>query len=64
MPRTDTLDRLLAGCGEGLESRPRLGQGIDRSVIRRLLALSPGRRARLAVGEGRNLERTLATRRR
>src|SRR5438552_18618337 len=57
VPRVDTLDRLLAACGESLESRPRLGAGLDRSVIRRLLALTPGQRARLAVREGRNLER-------
>jgi predicted transcriptional regulator len=56
VPRIDTLDRLLAGCGEQLESRPRLGVGLDRSVIRNLLALSPGQRARLAVEEARNLD--------
>ena len=54
-PRVDTLDRLLAGCGQGLESRPRLGVGIDRSTIRELLALSPIERARLATLEARNL---------
>jgi predicted transcriptional regulator len=56
VPRVDTLDRLLAGCGEALESRPRLGIGVDRSVIRRLLELSPAERARLAVEEARNLD--------
>ena len=57
VPRVDTLDRLLAGCGEALESRPRLGAGLDRSAIRELLKLTPAERARLAVREARNLER-------
>jgi hypothetical protein len=57
VPRIDTLDRLLAGCGEALESRPRLGIGIDRATIRRLLTLTPTERARLAVAEARAVER-------
>ena len=63
VPRVDTLDRLLAACGEGLESRPRLGAGLDRSVIRRLLGLTAGERARVAVREARNLERARPLRR-
>lgn len=55
VPRVDTLDRLLTGCGQGLESRPRLGQGLDRTGIRQLLTLTPGQRARLAAREARNL---------
>jgi transcriptional regulator with XRE-family HTH domain len=55
VPRVDTLDRLLAGCGRGLESLPRLGVGVDRSTIRELLRLSPGERAQLAIVEARNL---------
>jgi hypothetical protein len=57
VPRIDTLDRLLAGCGEALESRPRLGIGIDRTTIRRLLTLTSSERARLAVAEARAVER-------
>jgi hypothetical protein len=57
VPRLDTLDRLLSACGEGLESGPRPGRSLDRSIIRELLALSPGERARLAVDEARNVER-------
>ncbi len=60
VPRVDTLERLLEGCGERLESRPRLGLGVDRSVIRELLKLSPGERARLAVAEARNLDVLMA----
>jgi predicted transcriptional regulator len=47
-PRVTTLDRLLEGCGYGLEHLPRLGIGIDRSQIRALLRLTPSER--LAVG--------------
>jgi transcriptional regulator with XRE-family HTH domain len=59
IPRVDSLDRLLAGCGEGLESRPRLGQGLDPTVIRELLALTPGQRARLAAQEASNMAAAL-----
>jgi transcriptional regulator with XRE-family HTH domain len=59
VPRVDTLDRMLAGCGRGLEVRPRLGLGLDRTGIRRLLALTPGQRARLAAREARNLRALL-----
>ncbi|MGH2573205.1 MAG: helix-turn-helix domain-containing protein [Actinomycetota bacterium] len=62
LPRVDTLDRLLAGCNEALESRPRLGRGVDRTAIRQLLRLTPGERARLAAAEAANLVRALARR--
>jgi transcriptional regulator with XRE-family HTH domain len=57
VPRVDTLDRLLAGCGEelGIERRP--GLGIDRTSIRALLRLTPAQRIHVATREGRNLER-------
>ena len=55
VPRADTLERLLRACGVRLELVPVAGRGIDRSAIRRLLALSPAERARLAVREARNL---------
>lgn len=44
IPRTDTLDRLLEACGSDLELSQRLGQGIDRSLIREFLRLSPRER--------------------
>jgi transcriptional regulator with XRE-family HTH domain len=56
IPRLDTFDRLLAACGEELQSRPRLGLGVDRSPIQHLLALTPGQRARLAAAEANNLD--------
>jgi len=57
VPRVDTLDRLLAGCGEQLGTEPRPGLGIDRTPIRALLRLTPAERIRVATREGRNLER-------
>lgn len=32
-PRVTTLDRLLEGCGFGLEHLPRLGIGVDRTLF-------------------------------
>ena len=55
-PRFDTLDRLLEACGFSIELAPRLGEGVDRTAIRELLALTPAERARVAVEEARNLE--------
>jgi transcriptional regulator with XRE-family HTH domain len=48
-PRVHTLDRLLEGCGHGLESMPRLGIGVDRTQIRALLRLSPSERLEVAI---------------
>lgn len=61
-PRVETLDRLLCACGFDLELRPRLGLGLDRTVIDRLLDLTPGERARLAADEAVNLERVIPSR--
>src|SRR2546422_5140704 len=43
-PRASTLDRLLRACRFELEAVPRLGEGIDRSLIRERLGLSPRQR--------------------
>lgn len=64
VPRADTLDRLLEACGEGLEALPRPGLGVDRTVTRALLGLSPGERSRIAVIEAANLQRALPADRR
>jgi transcriptional regulator with XRE-family HTH domain len=56
VPRVDTLDRLLEGCNESLEVMPRLGRGVDRTTIRRLITLNPGERFNIAVAEARNLD--------
>jgi predicted transcriptional regulator len=58
-PRVDTLDRLLEACGSDLEVAPRLGIGIDRTVMRRLLRLTPEERLAVAVADARGLERLL-----
>jgi predicted transcriptional regulator len=58
-PRVDTLDRLLEACGWDLEVAPRLGIGVDRTVMRRLLRLTPMERLELAVADARGLERIL-----
>ncbi len=52
-PRVGTLDRLLAGCGYGLEVEPRLGIGIDRTQINALLDLTPSERLALALDNDR-----------
>lgn len=54
-PRVGTLDRLLEGCGFGLEHAPRLGIGIDRSVIRRLIEMTPSERLELGIANDRNM---------
>jgi len=54
-PRVGTLDRLLEGCGFGLEHMPRLGIGIDRTVIRRLIELTPSERLELGIANDRNM---------
>ena len=56
-PRVGTLDRLLEGCGYGLESAPRLGIGVDRTQIRELLRLTPSERlARALVVDQEHVE--------
>lgn len=50
-PRVATLDRLLRECGKELEIVERSGLGVDRTLIRERLQLSPGQRARLTAEE-------------
>lgn len=59
-PRVDTLLRLLEACGQDLATRSRLGEGVDRTVMRQLLQLTPRERLDLAVIEATNLQRLLA----
>jgi hypothetical protein len=61
MPRVDTLEKLLVACGWELTGGQRPGTGVDRTLIRAMLALTPTERLRLATKEGRNLDRFLAT---
>lgn len=60
VPRVDTLERLLRASGHTLEVARRAGAGVDRSVIRELLRLTPRQRLDLAVTEARNLDRLLS----
>jgi len=55
VPRIDTIQRLLLHCGMSLVAVPRAGTGIDRSTIRKMLALTPEQRLKLAAKEARNL---------
>lgn len=54
-PSVATLDRLLAQCGEALESAPRLGIGIDRTLIHGVLNLNPADRLRQAAQDSQAL---------
>jgi predicted transcriptional regulator len=58
-PRVDTLEKLLRFCGETLGARPVRGIGIDRSLIRAMLRMSPAERLRAASLEADNLSRLL-----
>ena len=56
IPGLDTLERLLAGVGMTLEAVPRPGMGVDRSLIRATLELTPEERIVGAGRAGRALE--------
>lgn len=62
VPRVDTLDRLLRACGDALEAVPLAGVGVDRSVMRELLRLTPMERAAAAVEDAEVLDRLDAAR--
>jgi transcriptional regulator with XRE-family HTH domain len=55
-PRVGTLEVLLSACGHRLEITRRGGEGIDRTAIRELLALTPAERADLAIRDARALD--------
>lgn len=52
-PRAETLGRLLRATGHELFVDRRLGEGVDRTLIRDRLRLTPEERIRLAVEEAR-----------
>jgi transcriptional regulator with XRE-family HTH domain len=56
-PRFETLLALVEGCGQELAALPRPGEGVDRSLIREQLRLSPEQRLRAAGYNARALER-------
>jgi transcriptional regulator with XRE-family HTH domain len=49
MPRFDTLDRLLNACGYALDVSPRIGTGIDRTLMEPMLAATPEERGEVAA---------------
>jgi predicted transcriptional regulator len=63
-PRLRTLDRLLEACGYGLEVEPRLGIGLDRTVIQGILAMAEPERVRYHTASGDGMRELLATARR
>jgi transcriptional regulator with XRE-family HTH domain len=52
-PRADTLMSLLGAAGQELSVERRMGEGIDRTLIRDRLQMTPRERVRLAVDEAR-----------
>jgi transcriptional regulator with XRE-family HTH domain len=54
-PLVATLQRLLRETGQELSLQPRLGDGVDRSLIRDRLKLTPRERIGLAVAEARGM---------
>lgn len=62
-PRVDTFERLLGLCGFRL-ALTMLGEGVDRTVMRQLIKLSPDQLLDLAAAEAHNLEEFLASVRR
>jgi transcriptional regulator with XRE-family HTH domain len=57
IPRVDTFDKLLEASGMGLEIEPRLGLGLDRTLPRELLKVSPRRRIELLQREAEEMAR-------
>jgi predicted transcriptional regulator len=55
VPRVDTMDRLLTACGETLEALPRLGVGVDRTLIHEMLRMTPEDRITAAAAASRGL---------
>jgi transcriptional regulator with XRE-family HTH domain len=56
-PRAETLAHLLRATGHELTTERRLGEGIDRSLIRDRMRLTPSERMALAVQEARSMPR-------
>jgi transcriptional regulator with XRE-family HTH domain len=56
-PRTDTVERLLDALDREVTLQRRLGRGVDRSLIRSMLAKSPRERLLYAVSAGKAIDR-------
>ena len=55
-PRFDTWEALVRACGFRPELAPIRGAGVDRTMIREILDLTPEDRVRRAAEEARNLD--------
>ena len=62
-PRLDTFERLLGLCGFKLVLST-IGEGVDRTVMRELIKLSPDELLDLAAAEAHNMDEFLASVRR
>jgi predicted transcriptional regulator len=62
-PRLDTFERLVGMCGFRL-TLTKIGEGIDRTMMRELIKLSPDELLDLAAAEAHNLDEFLASVRR
>jgi transcriptional regulator with XRE-family HTH domain len=62
-PAFATVEKLLGACGMALDLHPVIGSepgaGVDRTLIREMLRLSPAERLRVAAGSANNLARFL-----
>ncbi|MDQ6928392.1 MAG: helix-turn-helix transcriptional regulator [Actinomycetota bacterium] len=56
-PRVATLERLLNACDFELRLGPKRGGGVDESLIRSMLELSPAERLRASTAYGQFMER-------
>lgn len=61
MPRVDTFDYLLRAADGHVVVEPVPGTGIDRSLIREMLRLTPSERLQYSVGSANNLAQLLAS---
>jgi transcriptional regulator with XRE-family HTH domain len=62
VPRADTLEKLLKACGFELRLGPARGGGVDVSLVKHWLDLTPAERAQGAAEYGRTLDRIRAAR--
>jgi transcriptional regulator with XRE-family HTH domain len=60
-PRLSTLLPLIEATGFALELAPRIGEGVDRTLIRSSLDRSPEERIRAATAAARNLDAFIET---
>jgi transcriptional regulator with XRE-family HTH domain len=63
-PRFETLLALVEACGQELAALPTPGEGVDRSLIREQLRLTPAQRLRAAGENAQALQRFVGAARR